>query len=62
MSETLFQLANLYIMPFWLLMIFLPHWSWTKRIMATLWIVVPLALAYSVLIVPRCSAVGLPPT
>lgn len=36
MFETLFQLANLYIMPFWLLMIFLPHWSWTHRIMATL--------------------------
>ena len=59
MFETLFQLANLYIMPFWLLMIFLPHWSWTKRIMATLWIVVPLALAYSVLIVPQMLGSGI---
>ena len=52
MPETLFQLSNLYIMPFWLLMIFLPHWDWTKRIIGSLWFLLPLALAYSLLIVP----------
>lgn len=53
MTMTLFQLANLYIMPFWLLMIFLPHWSWTRRIIGSLWFIAPLALVYLVLIVPQ---------
>jgi hypothetical protein len=50
--ETLFQLSSLLTMPFWVLMIFLPHWRWTQRIMASLWTVVPAALLYAVLIVP----------
>ncbi len=58
MSETLFQLANLYILPFWLLMIFLPHWSWTKRIIGSIWFIAPLALAYSVLIIPMMLGGG----
>ena len=27
--DTLFSLSNLLVMPFWFLMIFLPHWRWT---------------------------------
>ncbi len=50
--ETLFQLSNLLVMPFWLLMILLPHWRWTKRIMGSLWTVVPAALLYAVLVLP----------
>lgn len=50
--ENIFQLSNLFVMPFWLLMIFLPNWSWTKRIMGSLWVVVPAALLYAVLVVP----------
>lgn len=53
MTTTLFQLANLYIMPFWLLMILLPHWSWTKRIIGSLWFIAPLALVYLILIMPQ---------
>jgi hypothetical protein len=53
--EMLFQLANLWILPFWLLMIFLPHWRWTKRIIGGLWTIVPLALAYTVLILPQIA-------
>ncbi len=59
MTELLFQLANLYIMPFWLLMIFLPHWSWSKRIIGSLWFIVPLALDYAVLILPQVLGGGL---
>jgi hypothetical protein len=44
--ETLFQLATLYIMPFWLLMLFLPFWTWTQRIMTSWWPIIPLAAAY----------------
>lgn len=52
LTEPFFQLANLYIAPFWLLMILLPHWSWTRRIMGSLWVIAPLALAYAVLVLP----------
>jgi hypothetical protein len=53
MTDILFQLSNLWIMPFWLLMIILPHWGWTKRIMASLWLIVPLALVYTMLVLPQ---------
>jgi hypothetical protein len=43
-------------MPFWLLMILLPHWRWTQRILASLWVVVPAALLYAVLVVPSLAA------
>ena len=52
MIDTIFQLSNLLIMPFWLLMIFLPFWSWTKRIIGSIWIVLPVALLYAILVVP----------
>lgn len=51
--ELLFQLGNLWIMPFWLLMILLPHWRWTHRIVTSLWMVVPLAVGYAVLVLPQ---------
>jgi hypothetical protein len=54
--ETIFQLSNLLVVPFWLLMILLPHWSWTKRIMASLWTVVPAALLYALLVTPNFLA------
>jgi hypothetical protein len=50
--ETIFQLSNLLVMPFWFLMIFLPHWRWTRRILASPWVVAPAALLYSLLIIP----------
>ena len=51
--ETLFQLSNLLVMPFWVLMIFLPHWQWTKRIAGSPWIAAPAALLYAVLVLPN---------
>lgn len=51
--DTLFQLSNLLVMPFWFLMILLPHWRWSKRIMASLWTVVPAALLYVILVAPN---------
>ena len=50
--ENIFQLSNLLVMPFWLLMIFLPKWSWTQRIVSSLWVVVPAALLYAIMVVP----------
>ncbi|MBV7338611.1 DUF4281 domain-containing protein [Chloroflexi bacterium TSY] len=51
--ETIFQLNNLLVMPFWFLMIILPHWRWTRRIMSSLWVVVPAALVYALLVLPN---------
>jgi len=56
--ETVFTLSNLFVLPFWLLMIFLPHWSWTQRIMRTLWPVVVLAVVYALLLVTQIGAGG----
>ena len=53
MLETVFTLANLFILPFWALMILLPHWRWTQRIMATLWPVVVLAVLYAILLLSQ---------
>lgn len=50
--ETIFQLSSLLVMPFWFLMIFLPFWRWTERIIGSIWIVVPSALLYAVLVIP----------
>lgn len=56
MYETIFASANLLVMPFWFLMIFLPFWGWTTRIMRSLWTVVPLAVLYALLALPDAIA------
>ncbi|MEM7800302.1 MAG: ABA4-like family protein, partial [Chloroflexota bacterium] len=55
--ETLFSISNLFIMPFWLLMIFLPFWSWTERIMKTYWPILPPAIIYLVVVAPMIGSV-----
>lgn len=47
-----FSLSSLLVLPFWLLMIFLPGWRWTKRIVSSLWIVAGAALLYAGLVIP----------
>lgn len=54
--ESIFSFSNLFVMPFWLAMIFLPHWRWTARIMTSLWPVVPAAVLYAVLVLPNVAA------
>lgn len=44
--ETVFSLSNLVIMPFWALMIVLPFWSWSEKIMKTYWPIVLPSLFY----------------
>lgn len=51
--DTLFNLSNLLVLPFWALMIFAPHWRWTKRIIASPLIAVPPALLYAALVLPQ---------
>ncbi|WP_204139978.1 ABA4-like family protein [Halomicronema sp. CCY15110] len=33
--ENIFQVANLFVLPFWALMVLLPNWSLTRRLMAS---------------------------
>ncbi|PLZ99224.1 hypothetical protein CEN50_08145 [Fischerella thermalis CCMEE 5268] len=51
MIAQLFNIANLYVLPFWALMIFLPNWKITRRVMESYIPFVPLALAYIYLFV-----------
>jgi hypothetical protein len=46
----LFDLSNLFVLPFWALMIFLPNWSVTRRVMESLLPFVVLAGLYVYLI------------
>ncbi|HEY1178412.1 MAG TPA: ABA4-like family protein [Phytomonospora sp.] len=53
MAESLFSLVFLTAAPFWLLMIVLPAWSWTRRIVSSPFIAAPAAVIYAVLALPR---------
>jgi hypothetical protein len=54
--ETLFLISNVYIIPFWVMMMAAPRWPWTKRIIGSPWIAAPLALLYVVLIIPQLGS------
>ncbi|MEZ4519506.1 MAG: abscisic acid-deficient protein Aba4 family protein [Chloroflexota bacterium] len=43
--DTIFSLSSLLVVPFWLLMILLPNWQWTQRILRSPWVLVAPAFA-----------------
>jgi Domain of unknown function (DUF4281) len=51
-----FSLSSLLVMPFWFLMIFLPHWKHTKTIIGSPYIIVPAALLYAALVIPNIGS------
>lgn len=51
MISQLFDLSNLFVLPFWALMIFLPNWGVTKRVMVSMIPFVLLAGLYLFLLV-----------
>ena len=51
--ETVFLLATFASVPFWFLMIVLPGWLWTRRVMSSPWSVAWLPLVYAALVIPR---------
>src|SRR5262244_415027 len=55
--ETVFALSNLLVLPFWALMIVLPHWRWTRRAVGSPLVLVPLPLLYAVLVLPQLGEV-----
>jgi len=48
----IFELSFLLVAPFWALLIVVPRWSVTRRIMASPWIAVGPALVYLALVLP----------
>src|SRR3954470_20990974 len=55
--DTLFQVVNISVMPFWLLMILAPRWGLTRRIMGSLVAPALFASLYVVLVVPALPTV-----
>jgi hypothetical protein len=55
--EAIFGISNLVVVPFWALMILLPHWRWTRRAMAGIWPVMIPAVIYAILILPQIGSV-----
>jgi hypothetical protein len=49
----LFTASNLLVLPLWLLMIVVPHWRLTRRLLHSPLVVVPLPVLYALLVVPR---------
>ncbi|GIE93083.1 ABA4-like family protein [Paractinoplanes rishiriensis] len=57
MTGFLFELTFLLAAPFWALMILLPRWSWTRRIIASPLIVVPVVAVHGVLVLGSLDTV-----
>ncbi len=57
MTATLFTLTFAVAAPFWALMILLPHWSLTARIIRSPLIVAPVLVIYAILVIPAIGAV-----
>ena len=57
MTGALFSLTFAVAAPFWALMILLPGWSWTRRIIGSPLIVLPVVLIYALLVIPAFGEV-----
>ena len=57
MTGVLFSLTFAVAAPFWALMILLPRWSWTRRIIGSPLIVLPVVLIYALLVIPALGDV-----
>jgi hypothetical protein len=57
MTGALFSLTFLVAAPFWALMILLPRWSWTRRIVGSPLIVLPAVVIYALLVIPAFGEV-----
>jgi hypothetical protein len=53
--DLLFSIGNLLVLPFWTLMILLPRWSWTERILRSPLVAAPPALLYAALVLPQLA-------
>ena len=53
MVETLFHASAYSVLPFWFLMIFFPHVSFVKKIIASPWIILPPTICYLIILMPH---------
>ena len=53
----LFRLSNVLVLPFWALMILLPRWRWTARIMRSPFVSGAPAALYAALVLPRLGEI-----
>lgn len=53
--EILFKSANLLVLPFWVLMLFLPGWRWTGRVLRSPWVAAGPAVLYALLVLPHLA-------
>jgi hypothetical protein len=51
--RTVFALGSVAVVPLWALMIFLPRWHRTVRIVSKPWAYAPLTVVYAALVLPR---------
>lgn len=51
--EIIYNLINLYVLPFWALMILAPHWVGTRRVMQSMWPVMIMPVIYAGLLVSQ---------
>jgi Domain of unknown function (DUF4281) len=51
--DTIFSLSSLTAIPFWLLMILAPRWSWTRKILGSPFVILPSAMLYIALVFPN---------
>jgi hypothetical protein len=56
--EEVFKLSNLLVAPFWAMMILLPRWRFTTRVMRSPWVALGPAVLYAVLTTPRLLALA----
>jgi hypothetical protein len=54
----IFSLASVAVVPLWFLMIVLPGWRWTARIVTQPWAYAPLAVVYAAMVLPRLREVA----
>jgi hypothetical protein len=55
--ERIFELSSLAVLPFWALMIFLPHWRMTRKLIGSPLVCVLPAALYAALVIPRFAEV-----
>jgi Domain of unknown function (DUF4281) len=54
--DTIFSLSSLTSIPFWLLMMLVPRWTWTRKILGSPFVILPAAMLYIVLVFPNIAS------
>lgn len=55
--DTIFRISNFLVLPFWALLILLPRWRWTERIMRSPLVSCVPAVLYLTLVFPRLGEI-----